>query len=523
MTNWRAPMIKKFEFWLVITVSVLLAEICIYFETFEHLATFVKNHESWELDELIVFFLIGGVASMILLVLRATELRAEVKRRQDAEEEATRLARHDTLTGLPNRRVLTEELEAALDGVRASGGECAVFLIDLDHFKPVNDVYGHAAGDALLIEVATRIKSIVGKLGVVARLGGDEFACIIPYAAGSDAPNRLAAQIVRSMNQAFYIEGARVQIGSTVGIACAPRDAVTASSLLHCADLAMYEGKRAGRGAYRFFHAEMDERLRQRTALENDLRKAVADNVIVPHFQPVMELSDGQITGFEALARWPHPTRGMIPPEVFIPIAEDLGLVDRISSTILRSACAIARDWPKTMTLSVNISPVQLKDPWLATQILAILTETGFEPGRLIVEVTENAIIEDVDKAREVFRSLQNVGVRIALDDFGKGYSSLYHLRQLNFDHLKIDGSFVHAMSSPESAKIVTAVTGLGKSLGMPVTAEGVETQKEADALRALGCEMAQGFLFGRPLDASETAALLRGETDNIIRIDRSA
>ncbi|WP_165793465.1 putative bifunctional diguanylate cyclase/phosphodiesterase [Hyphococcus luteus] len=516
-------MIKKFEFWLVIAVSVILAEVCIYFEAFEALASFVENHESWELDEFIIFFLAGGVASMILLVFRAMELRAEVKRRQNAEEKATRLARHDTLTGLPNRRVLTEELETALESVRVSGGECAVFLIDLDHFKPVNDVYGHAAGDALLIEVAKRIKAVVGKQGVVARLGGDEFASVIPYEAGGDLPNRLAAQIVRNMNQAFYIEGARVQIGSTVGIACAPRDGATASALLHSADLAMYEGKRAGRGGHRFFHAEMDDRLRERTALENDLRKAIADNVIIPYFQPVTELSDGKITGFEALARWPHPTRGMISPEVFVPIAEDLGLIDQICSSILRASCTVARDWPKPMTLSVNISPMQLKDPWLSTQILAILTETGFPPNRLIVEVTENAIIEDLDKAREVFQSLQNVGVRIALDDFGKGYSSLYHLRQLNFDHLKIDGSFVHAMNSPESAKIVSAVAGLGKSLGMPVTAEGVETTGEADRLRALGCEQAQGFLFGRPLDAVETAALLRGEANNVIRIDRSA
>ena len=222
------------------------------------------------------------------------------------------------------------------------------------------------------------------------------------------------------------------------------------------------------------------------------------------------------------LARWPHPTLGMIPPDTFIPIAEDLGLIDQISSGILRASCVVARDWPEKLTLSINISPVELKDPLFATQILTILSETGFSPRRLIVEVTENATIDDIDTAREVFRSLQSVGVRIALDDFGKGNSSLYHLRSLNFDHLKIVRSFVHDMSSSESAKIVSAVAGLGKSLGMSVTAEGVETEMEADALRALGCELAQGFLFGKPLDARETTALIR-QRAQIELIARSA
>jgi predicted signal transduction protein with EAL and GGDEF domain len=293
--------------------------------------------------------------------------------------------------------------------------------------------------------------------------------------------------------------------------------------LLHGADLAMYKGKREGGGVYHFFDQEMDVQLRDRAALEMDLRMAAGAGQIIPFFQPIMDLSDDRILGFEALARWMHPSRGMILPETFIPIAEDLGIIDEITNVMLRDSCIAARDWPSSFWVSVNISPQQLKDPWLAVRLLGILADTGFAPGRLVVEVTENAVIEDIMNARAIFSSLQSAGVRIALDDFGKGYSSLYHLRQLQFDQLKIDGSFVHSMNSPESAKIVNAVAGLGKSLGMLVTAEGVETSDEADALRALGCERGQGFLFGKPLDAAATIELLSRNPPGKISTLRSA
>jgi len=465
----------------------------------------------------------AGFASIVLLFRRARDLRREIGRREASEEHATRLARHDPLTGLPNRRVLAEDLDTAIAAVRDCSAECAVFLIDLDLFKPINDVHGHVAGDAVLIEVAARIRAIVGNSGTVARMGGDEFACVISYETGCDLPARLAAQILRGLNEAILVEGVRMQIGSTIGIARAPHDGVTAIELLHGADLAMYKGKREGRGVYHFFDEEMDIQLRQRAALEDDLRLAVSAGEIIPHFQPVMNLQDNRILGFEALARWSHPTKGPIPPDIFIPIAEDLGIIDTITYAMLRASCAAARDWPASLSLSVNVSPLQLKDPWLASRLLAILTEAGIAPGRLIVEVTENAVIDDMIKAQEIFSSLQNAGVRLALDDFGKGYSSLYHLRQLRFDQLKIDRSFVHSMESPESATIVGAVAGLGKSLGMPVTAEGVETMAEADALRALGCEHAQGFLFGKPLNAADTLAFLNESSRGRVARIRSA
>jgi diguanylate cyclase (GGDEF)-like protein len=497
------------ELALVLASTVLVSILSIRFDWYESLSRLVAQHDEWQLDEMVIILTYLGFALSFTVYRRERALRREMRRREASEALATRLARHDPLTGLPNRRVLSEELEAAIASVEESAAECAIFLIDLDLFKPVNDIHGHGVGDAVLIETAARITAIIGAHGMVARMGGDEFACVVSYPSGRALPARLAARLLRGLGQPIRVRSLQVRIGATIGIARAPQDGICASALLHCADLAMYQGKREGRGVYHFFHEEMDIRLRERAALEADLRLAVGAGEIIPHFQPVMDLKSNHILGFEALARWTHPTRGLVAPDVFIPIAEDLGIIDEISYAILRASCAAAGKWPASFWLSVNISPLQLRDPWLAARLLAILTEAGFAPGRLIVEVTENAVIEDMVRAREIFASLQSAGVRIALDDFGKGYSSLYHLRQLQFDQLKIDGSFVHSMNSPESAKIVSAVAGLGKSLGMPVTAEGVETSEEADALRALGCEHAQGFLFGKPLDAADTMTLL--------------
>jgi diguanylate cyclase (GGDEF)-like protein len=425
---------------------------------------------------------------------------------------ALSLARHDPLTGLVNRRVLHEELPALLEEARSSTSQCAVFMIDLDHFKPINDVYGHDTGDAVLVEVASRLQRAAGSEGLVARVGGDEFVLAVLHEPGTDAPARTAIQIIRALSAPYEIAGRKLELGATVGIARAPVDAMLGDDLLRIADVAMYDAKRAGKGTHRFYHADMDERLRARAVLETELREAIANGDVMPYFQPVISLADRRIVGFEALARWHHPTRGTIAPDEFIPIAEDLGLIDALSHRILREGCIAAREWHSDTSLSINISPVQLKGPWLAPRLLAILQETGFAPQRLIVEVTENAIIDDVEHAAAVFASLQNVGIRIALDDFGKGYSSLSHLRQLKFDHLKIDASFVQSMNTTESRKIVSAVAGLGKALGMPVTAEGVESAEVADALRALGCEHAQGFLFGRPTPAIGAAHMLESD-----------
>jgi len=508
---------ERMEYFLIALATLIAGVLGVQHNLFEMLSSFVDEYEAWQLDEVLVSFLAISCGSFILLFRRAGQLRAEIVRRVASEGKALKLARHDPLTGLANRRVLMEDLEVALERPESTSMESAVFLIDLDRFKPINDTHGHTIGDAVLVEMAHRLTAIVVD-GTVARLGGDEFACIISYPPSSDLPARLAGQIVRDLSEPVQIGQLTLETGASVGIARAPRDGLSGSDLLHGADLAMYEGKRDQRGSYRFFDAEMDLNLRERTTLENDLRKAVENGEIIPYFQPVMDLSEGVIIGFEALARWPHATRGLIPPETFIPIAEDLGIIDQITYSMLELACTAAREWPPSMSLAVNVSPTQLKNSWLASRILSILLETGFPAGRLIMEVTENAVIDDMMKAQDVFASLQNAGVRVALDDFGKGYSSLYHLRELKFDQLNIDRSFIHSMNSVESVKIVSAVAGLGKAMGMPVTAEGVETQAEANVLRTLGCKHAQGFLFGEAVSAAETLALLRGRgLDNAI------
>lgn len=514
----KSRLIQQGEAGVVLLLASILAGLFLYIDAFELFADFVERQENWQLDELAAVVLVGSWASIVLLFRRSREMKREIDRREEAEAQANKLARHDPLTGLPNRRQFNEELTSMLASIKNSAYECAVFLIDLDRFKSVNDVHGHGVGDELLVEVAARLKNVCRSGTSIARLGGDEFVCILQYRVGSEAPARLAGRIIHTLSETFDIAGVQLDAKATVGIARCPIDATTPTDLLRAADVAMYEGKGSGKGMYRFFHAEMDARLRERAALESDLRAAIEHGQLRPFFQPIIALDGNRISGFEALARWDHPTRGRIMPDVFIPVAEDLGIIDLLTYRILRESCLASRDWPPHTSLSVNISPMQLKDPWLSSRILAILTETHFSPGRLIVEVTEKAIIDDMSAAGEVFTSLQNAGIRIALDDFGMGYLSLYHLRQLRFDHLKIDSSFVLSMESAESEKIVRALTGLGRSLGMTVTAEGVETPGSMDTLRDCGCEQAQGYLLGAPIDAAGTALLFESPGATAVR-----
>ncbi len=505
----RSKLLRRFEAKVIGLTAAILLLLFLQHDAFETFVAFVQSGEAYQLDE--VFFLLwfGGLAALVIAVRRASDLARAMKAREEAEERAMRLARHDPLTGLANRRLLGTLLPEALATAQGAGEECSVLMIDLDHFKPVNDIHGHEMGDRALIQAAERMGAALGEGVVLARVGGDEFVALLRHAPGADEPARRAMNVIRALGSTFQIDDRKIELGSTIGIARFPADSEDPDELIRLADIAMYEAKRAGRGAYRFFHAEMDLRLRERAGLEADLRAAIASGEVTAYFQPVMSLADDRIIGFEALARWQHPTRGLICPDEFIPIAEDLGLIDALSTRILREGCLAARDWPAGTTLSINISPMQLKDSWLPSRLLQVLTETGFAPGRLIVEVTENAVIEDIDRVAELFGSLHAAGIRVALDDFGRGYSSLSHLRQLRFDHLKIDGAFVRTMESPESRKIVRAVAGLGRALGMPVTAEGVETEAAARILRKIGCEQAQGYLFGVPQTADKARRLL--------------
>ena len=445
--------------------------------------------------------------------LKSLRLRREMAARQGAERAAQSIARRDALTGLPNRRMLTETIQAAgREG--ATGKGHAVFLIDLDRFKPVNDIYGHAAGDVVLCEVAERLVAVLPRDAVAARLGGDEFAAFVPSEGRNDDLMRLAQQLLHRLSEPVSWQQTRIEVGATIGIALMPQDGSDAETLLRSADIAMYRGKREGRGLYRFFEQAMDEELKARVSLESALRAAIGAGEIKPHYQPLVSLPEQTLLGFEILARWYHPDRGIIPPNVFIPIAEDTGLVTDLCYALLRQACNDARHWPTHIRLAINISPVQFKDRLLAPRLLAILRDTGFAPSRLEVEITETALTNDLDVARATLAMLQAAGVSVALDDFGTGYSSLYHLREMKFDKIKIDRSFVQSLGdNAESAKIITAILGLGRSLGILTTAEGIENQDNSAWLAAAGCTTGQGYLFGPPVPASAVGEFVPDRT----------
>ncbi len=496
------------------TICLLLIGAGIWFVGIT-LGSFDVLHEVVQTYRLGDFMILGacmGVAICGASVRKSILMRHLMLERDAAAAHAEAVARHDGLTGLANRRRFLEEVERVR---RQSPSDLsAVLLIDLDRFKPVNDLYGHAAGNAVLCAVAERLTALLPQGGVAARLGGDEFALLVPLTHGSEGLTRLAQGVIAAIAAPIEWSQNELKVGATVGVAAATADYADADAILHAADLAMYQGKKEGRGTYRFFRSAMDEELRARARLEGELRTAIEQGAIEPFYQPVVALPDKKIVGVEVLARWRHPERGLVSPNEFIPVAEETGMISELSYNLIRRACIDARDWPGDLVLAVNIAPHQFQDAWLAERILAILTETGFPPGRLEVEITESALIQDLEATRATLTSLQRLGVRIALDDFGTGYSSLYHLRELKFDKLKIDRSYVDAITmSDERAKLVDAIIKLGSSLGLATTAEGIETDASVDWLSDQGCNFGQGYLFGRAMPKFEMDGILSGMT----------
>ncbi|MDB5438804.1 MAG: hypothetical protein JWM33_1231, partial [Caulobacteraceae bacterium] len=405
---------------------------------------------------------------------------------QAAHVLAEEMARHDSLTGLPNRRLFAETLAMQVQ----AGRPFAVLLIDLDRFKPVNDLYGHGAGDRALCALAERLAANVERIGRVARLGGDEFCLVTPLSAGVAEAAAIAALVCSLIEQPIILDVGTVEIGATIGIALWPQDAADPTALLRAADLAMYQAKMSERGTWSFFEPAMDEAVAARALMDTDLRRAIAAGEIHPHYQPLVSIADGGLVGFELLSRWHHPEKGLIGPDLFIPAAEERGLIGDLTYSVLRQGCLDAAAWPPHLRLSLNLSPSQVRDPSLPPRLLAILTETGFAPGRLEVEITENALISDMEMTRAVLGALRNMGVSISLDDFGTGYSSLYHLRELRFDKIKVDRSFVEAIGNGEDSwQIVKAMINLSKSLGMTTTAEGIEDAGQWDLLSDWGCD----------------------------------
>jgi diguanylate cyclase (GGDEF)-like protein len=436
---------------------------------------------------------------------------ADVTTRMKAQSEAERIASQDVLTGLANRRVLNETLERLTHAERAAhSAPFAILCLDLDRFKAVNDTHGHAVGDLLLKAVAKRMKQVVRATDLVARLGGDEFAVLMSPLGAEATPDTVAKRLVETLSRPYVIEGHQLLIGASVGIAIWPADGATANEVLIAGDLALYAAKAAGRGTHRFFDVKMNAEIRERQRIETDLREALRSEQLELYYQPLVRLADRSIVGFEALARWNHPQHGFVPPDKFIPIAEECGLIEMLGEWALRQACRQAMQWPGARRVAVNLSPAQFASPNLTQLVERILAETGLPAARLELEITEGLLMRNSQATLDTLHRLKTLGVRIAMDDFGTGYSSLSYLQSFPFDKIKVDRSFVSGVGRlPHSSTVVRAVIDIASALGMMTTAEGVETEDQCAALLALGCTEAQGYLFGRPQQAADAAKLI--------------
>jgi diguanylate cyclase (GGDEF)-like protein len=463
-----------------------------------------------DLDEALALVALLCVALLVLLWRLLLSQRREVTRRIEAELRARQLAHQDSLTGLPNRRQFDQELRAAIAAPPRLDGAHAVLLLDLNGFKRVNDVYGHAAGDEILINVAVRLRRTVREGDLVARFGGDEFAILARQLIGAEEATSIAQRVTRGFDQPITLGSVQHQIGVSVGIALVPCDGQNSAEVMRKADIALYRAKASDGSTACFFETAMDAHIRERDLIEVELSAAIRAGAVRPFFQPSIDLRTGRLTGFEALARWRHATLGDVPPDRFIPIAESCGLINQLTDDLLGRAARAASGWPKDLTLSFNISTSQLKDHTLASRILSILGESGMAPGRFQIEIAESGLVRDPENAREVVGALRRAGVRVALDDFGAGYSSLYHVRNLKIDALKIDRSFVSNMEGePKATAFIRALLGLGHGLGLDITAEGVEQPEQARALLEAGCQQAQGHLYGSAMSADDAAQFI--------------
>jgi diguanylate cyclase (GGDEF)-like protein len=443
----------------------------------------------------------------------------DLTEQRKSEREISRLARFDSLTSLPNRAMMRQTLDEALRNAAHRQKGCALFMIDLDRFKNVNDTLGHPIGDALLRQVAERLKSVMGNHGQVGRLGGDEFLAVLPGAVDIGLLESLARTLIEQVSRVYLIEGHKVTIGASVGVAIGDPGRASADALVRNADLALYAAKGAGRGKHCFYEASMHSEAAERQLLENDLRQAVERGELTVHYQPVVRAAGEEISGFEALVRWNHPTRGPISPSKFVPLAEEAGLIGKIGEWVLRTSLEEAAHWPDHVRVAVNLSPLQFNDPTVSAMVGKHLAETGVRAERLELEITEGVFLAEGDSTDETFAKLKALGVRLALDDFGTGYSSLGYLKKAPFDKIKIDQSFVRGAASAtnRNAAIIRAIVTLAETLGMDTCAEGVETHDDLQLIRELGVSMVQGYIFGKPSPAEiarELANSTRVEAD---------
>jgi diguanylate cyclase (GGDEF)-like protein len=496
----------SFVFACVLVAGFLLFET----NVFMHEGTANPAEKALDLNEVLV---LGALLTVGLLGFTWRLLSAQKKEthmRSLAEQHARELASQDALTGLANRRRFNDALSAALAAPPRADGTHALLMLDLNGFKKVNDVYGHGTGDQALIIVAQRLAAVARQGDLVARLGGDEFAILSQHLAGPEAATGIALRVIEALDSPLAIGSVQHHIGAAIGICLIPFDGESGEEAVRRADVALYKAKADGKPSLRFFEPEMDRHVLERELMERELRAAVANEDIHPFFQPLIDLSTKEVIGFEALARWKHATLGDIPPDRFIPLAEDSGLIAGLTDQLLRASCLAAAQWPANITLAFNVSPIQLKDRTFGLRVLRILAETGLSPHRLEVEITESALVRDLEAVREVLGSLQEAGIRVALDDFGTGYSSLYHLRNYKVDKIKIDRSFIETLGSErESNEIVSALIGLGHGLGLTITAEGIEEDSQLADLLSKGCGQGQGYLFSKAVSAEAAMGLL--------------
>lgn len=468
-------------------------------------------------DLILVNALLLNVALIIFGWRRYRELTNEIQERRKAEEIARRLSETDPLTDCLNRRSMaraTQELHATC---LERGDAIAFIMIDLDNFKQVNDMNGHSVGDRVLAEIARRLRTYLPRNTLLARLGGDEFAYVTPFSPHQpEWIDEQVALLFEMVGTTIDLDGTIVDITMSIGIAASgdrrfvEGEALDAETLMHHADIAMYQAKKTGKNRYFWFEPTMENELRFRNELETGIRRGIEAGEFVPYYEQQIDLESGDLVGFEMLARWHSPQLGLVNPEIFIPVAEEIGVIGALSEQLITQAFQDAQSWPADLTLSVNISPIQLRDPWFSQKLLKLLVKHNFPARRLEIEITESCLHENIEMVRSMITSLRNQGVRVSLDDFGTGYSSLEQLRSLPFDRLKIDRSFISELRHAEaSSKIVDAIISLGNGLQMPVTAEGIEDETILHALKQMGQMKGQGYLYGRPEDAAQVQARL--------------
>ena len=493
---------------LIITILVL-GMFAVEYDALETLVSWTEKYEEYELDELLSVLIVASLAMLVFTYRRLLDLRTEMAQRNVAEQKYRHIALHDPLTGLPNRVEFQNRLDQELNRATRDGTRVAILAVDLDHFKHVNDVFGHAAGDDLLRIFSKRFLESTRKTDTVARLGGDEFVIIQPGVTQPFNASHLANRLNDALAEPLEVQGQLIASSVSIGVAVSSPECMDATELLRSADIALYRAKADGRATHRFFEAEMDAELQRRQKLERDLREAMALDSLTLHYQPLMNVNSRELIGFEALIRWHHKERGNVPPGDFIPLAEETGLIVSIGDWVLEKACREALQWDGNLKLAVNLSPAQFKHRDLPQKVSKILKDTSFPADRLELEITESILIDDTEKALTMLNELKTLGVRISMDDFGTGYSSLNYLKQFPFDKIKIDRSFVsHLETNNDDAAIVRAILAMGQSLGLTATAEGVETSEQLNYLFDEGCDEAQGFLLGKPMTFDDANAL---------------